>query len=441
MTHGRAFRFLHASDLQLDVPLAGPVGLSASLRKRLAEAPYRSAEAVFTAAIEEQVDFVLLAGGALNLDQAAPSEVHFLVQQFQRLAARKIPVYWAGSATDSPASWTPQHRLPENVVHLAVGAAADAGQAIDSAAYPAVGAGGRGKARVRTLLIERDGVAVARLAGLSRQPQQRLNQLDWSLPRHPAPLFTIGLLHLRRDEDFHSLAEVPGVDYWALGGRLVAEENVRHEGQTPARFCGSPVGRTLEHLGAHGCSLVSVDEQGVHRRAIATASVVWRLESVEVNLGDTLEAIELRVRNRCQQILAARDSGADCIVSWRLVGPHAVLHRARLQAWDTQLTERLQQTYGQQTPAIWSRAVELQPFISTSAESYPADSLCGTYLRSAAQYRPGEREQIDLQPYRNESVPALPAEVAQVDGPGEVSRLLNEAALLGAEFLQDKEAY
>ena len=39
MTHGRAFRFLHASDLLLDTSLAGPVGLPAALRQRLAEAP------------------------------------------------------------------------------------------------------------------------------------------------------------------------------------------------------------------------------------------------------------------------------------------------------------------------------------------------------------------------------------------------------------------
>ena len=439
MTHGRAFRFLHASDLLLDVPLAGPVGLSPALRKRLAETPYRSATAVFSAAISEQVDFVLLAGGLLNLDQAAPSEVHFLVQQFQRLAEHNIPVYWAGSTVDGPASWTPQHRLPANVVHLTTGAAREVASAYERSLTTSSAPANRWAYQTNTHIIERGGVAVARVTGLSRTPQQRLGEIHWSLPRHSPALFTIGMLHLRRDEEIPMLLDVPDVDYWALGGRFTPEESARGAGRTPARFPGSPVGRSLEHWGPRGCSVVSVDDRGVHARSVATAAVVWNLEKVEVNLGDTLEAIELRVRNRCRQLLASDANGVDRIVTWRLEGPHAVLHRARVQNWDAQLTERLQQSYGQQAPAIWSRAVEFSPSISASPESYPADSITAAYLRTVAQLRPTDRTQGELQTYLNESPQPLPAELAVVPGPREAERLLGDAATLGAEFLQDKE--
>ncbi len=439
MTHGRAFRFLHASDLLLDVPLAGPVDLSPPLRKRLAEAPYRSAAAVFTTAIEERVDFVLLAGGTVNLDQASPSEVHFLVQQFQRLAQHSIPVYWAGSATDGPSSWPPQHRLPANVHHVPVGDPYDTHpDGTPRSVATGVAAKGRWGCKAHTLVIERGGVAIARLVSVSRQPQQRLAEIHLSPARHPAPITTIGLLHLRRDEESTALAEIAGFDYWALGGRITAEENTRELGLPPIRFCGSPVGRTLEHVEARGCTLVTVDDAGLHTRTLSTASASWHLEKVEVNFGDTLEAIELRVRNRCQQLLSGSTDGVDRIVSWRLFGPHAVLHRARVQNWDTQLTQRLQQSYGTQTPAIWSRAVEFQPAISVTAESYPTDSVTAAYLRSVTDHRRGDR--LNLEPYRNETPHVLPAEVAYLDGPRHVEHLLNEAAVLGAEFLQNKEA-
>ena len=375
----------------------------------------------------------------MNLDEAAPSEVHFLIDELQRLALRKIPVVWAGSATDGPANLAGHYRLPGNVMHL-------------SAAHPEAAPARAGgvvtsrRARLHTHVIERGGVAVARVAGLSRQKHQSLGDLSLELPQQAHPLFTIGLLHIRHDEQINHLGDTAGFDYWALGGRMSAYERPRGAELAPVRFAGSPVGRTLEHTGNHGCTLVQVDEHGIRPRALDTATATWHLERVEVNLGDTLEAIEMRIRTRCQQLTAQPAAGIDRIVTWRLFGPHAVLHRARVQNWDLQLTERLQQSHGLKTPAIWSRAVELQPAISTSAEDYPAGSLTNDYLRTVASFQAAGRERLDLQPFAKETVeglPAgtgLPADVTLVDRARDIAPLLSEAAMLGAEYLQDKEA-
>lgn len=433
MTHGRAFRFLHASDLLLDRPLAGPLGVPPTLRRRLAEAHYRSASAVFTAAIQERVDFVVLSGGLLNLAQAAPSEVSFLIEEFHRLHQHGIPVYWAGSVHDGPANLAAHHRLPANVTHLAT---SQAEVPPGSGLVPPAGSSAR--APLHTVLVQKDGQTIARIAGLSRQSHQSLNDLSFHLPRHPAP-FTIGLLHVRFDERVDHLGDLAGFDYWALGGRMTADESPRGSSLAPVRYAGTPIGRTLEHVTQHGCTLVEVDQHGVRPRTLATATVAWHLESVEVNLGDTLEMIEKRVQNRCRQLLAPPAAAIDRIVTWRLHGPHAVLHRARVQGWDVQLTERLQQLHGMQSPALWSRAVELQPAVSVSPEDYPADSLTAEFLRTAREVQTKGTEKLNLQPFADEAAASLPANVTHLDRTRETVPLLAEAALLGAEYLHGKE--
>ena len=433
MTHGRAFRFLHASDLLLDQPLASPLGVPPTLRRRLAEAPYRSASAVFAAAINERVDFVVLSGGLLHLAQAAPSEVCFLIEEFNRLHQHGIPVYWAGSVHDGPASLAAHYRLPANVTHLPISQAeVPPGSGLVAPAGSAV------RAPLHTYLVQKDGEPLARIAGVSRLPHQGLNDLSFHLPRYPSP-FTIGLLHVRLDERVDHLGDLAGVDYWALGGRMTADESPRGSSLAPVRFAGTPVGRTLEHVTQHGCTLVEVDQHGVRTRSIATASVAWHLERVEVNLGDTLEMLEKRVLNRCRQILAPPAAPIDRIVTWRLYGPHAVLHRARVQGWDVQLTERLQQSHGMATPALWSRAVELQPAVSVSLDDYPTDSLMAEFLRTARDVQRTEAEKLDLQPYADEAAASLPADVSQLDRSRNTVPLLTDAALLGAEYLHGKE--
>ncbi len=435
MTHGRAFRFLHASDLLLDRPLAGPLGVPAALRKRLAEAPYRSASAVFTAAIEERVDFVLLSGGLLNLHEAAPSEVCFLIEAFNRLAQHRIAVYWAGSHLDGPAGVAAHYRLPGNVTHLPVSHyESPPGSGIQRPSSPSM------RAPLHRFHVEKDGELIARIAGLSRQPHQGLDAISFALPRHPAP-FTIGLMHVRLDERVDHLGDLDGFHYWALGGRMTADESPRGNSLAPVRFAGTPVGRTLEHVAQHGCTIVDVDQQGVRSRTVSTASVAWHLERVEVNLGDTLEMIEKRIVNRCRQLLAPPAAAMDRIVTWRLHGPHAVLHRARVQGWDLQLTERMQQMYGMQTPALWSRAVELQPAVSTSPDDYPADSLTAQFLRTAREMQTVGPDKLDLQPFAAETAASLPSEVTLLERTRQAVPMLAEAALLGAEYLHDKEAY
>ena len=102
MSNAFALKFLHASDLHLDRPVTGLAEIPGHLKETLANAPYAAAERLFDRAINERVDFVLLAGDVVDLDQGGPRCAAFLLGQFERLADKNIHVYWCGGGVDHP---------------------------------------------------------------------------------------------------------------------------------------------------------------------------------------------------------------------------------------------------------------------------------------------------------------------------------------------------
>ena len=113
-----SFRFLHAADFQLDLPLHGVLEVPDSISRWMIDAPYSAAERVFDTAIQEHVRLVVLSGNLLDLIAPHPRSICFLREQFERLAGHAISVCWAGSLRDSAAEWPQSISLPESVHHF-----------------------------------------------------------------------------------------------------------------------------------------------------------------------------------------------------------------------------------------------------------------------------------------------------------------------------------
>ena len=100
---GESFRFIHASDFHLETPLGDLDTLPTQLREAIATAPMKAAQAVFEAALVENIDFVVLSGDLLNPVTAGPRGMSLLLNYFDKLHAKKTPVFWAASGADDPA--------------------------------------------------------------------------------------------------------------------------------------------------------------------------------------------------------------------------------------------------------------------------------------------------------------------------------------------------
>src|SRR5690606_4792388 len=112
---GASFRFLHAADLRLEMPVVGLDEVPAHLLEAMLNAPYDAARRVFDAALKERVDFLILAGNVVNPLRCGPRGIAFLLEQFQRLAEAEINVYWVAGISDQPAMWPDAAKLPSNV--------------------------------------------------------------------------------------------------------------------------------------------------------------------------------------------------------------------------------------------------------------------------------------------------------------------------------------
>ena len=231
-------KFIHAADLHIDSPLLGLYCYEGAPAERLREATRRACENLVTLAIEEQVDFVILAGDLFDGQWRDMQTGLFTARQFRRLCDAKIKVYLVRGNHDAASQVRQTITWPDNVHEFSV-------------------------RKAETVRLDDLGVA---LHGRGfAQPEVT----DDPVPEYPAPvpgLFNIGVLHTNvgGNEDHPRYAptsraalEAKGYDYWALGHihkRYVIAE------RPYIGYSGNTQGRHVRETGAKGCLLVSVED-------------------------------------------------------------------------------------------------------------------------------------------------------------------------------------
>ena len=407
MSHG-PFRFVHASDFHLEQPLAGVAEVPDHLRDRFIDAPYQAAARVFDAVLAEEAEFLILSGDLLHAQNTGPRGPLFLAEQFARLSARKIPVYWAGGSVDPPEDWPAWLDLPANV-HV----------------FP--------RGRVTELLHEHDAAPAVRLIGASRDRTRAMDPAEFTVD--PSGLFTIGVAHGPAQV---AALQARGLHYWALGGRhdratLFSAPQVAHD-------CGSPQGRCPREAGAHGSTLVQVDEQSRARTSPLPADVLrWLGARLVIDPGTSRDDLEGLLRERMHG-LAESAAGVDLLISWTISGTGPLMNLLGRGALAGELLGWLRSEYGIASPARWSVALDAEPVATLPPEWYEQEAIRGDFLREVRQYQMNPDEPLALEEYLDPRHLAgtLSASVAIRD-PQHRERVLREAALLGVDLLSGEE--
>lgn len=403
-------RFIHASDFQLERPPGGVSEVPEHLRTAFAEAPYRAVERLTDLALAEQVDFVVLSGNLLEAEATGPRGPLFLAEQFARLGARGIAVYWAGGETDPPENWPAFAPLSENV-HV----------------FP--------ERSVEEIVHHRDGRAVARLFGLSRRKSKKLRPGDFVAAGDGPPAIAVTFGEIDR-----AAIANRGIQYWALGGRRQRE--TLSETPALAHFPGTTQGRRPDEAGPCGCTLVEIGADGKLRTRLAPTDVL-RYRREEIQLGEPAgrQALEQLLVDRLRTISAAAP-GIDQLISWTLgaAAPMpAQLHRG---GWSGELLTRLRNEAGFASPAAWSVSLEVESPDAPHAW-YQQETLLGDYLR-AIRDRLSDGDEaasaLELEPYLGErQATGVLAVAARLDDRAMRQRVLRKAALLGADLLRGEE--
>lgn len=396
-------RFIHASDFQLHRPLEGLADVPDEVRAVLLAAPQAAARGVFDAAIANAVDFVLLCGNIIDVQQASPGAARFLVDQLKRLAERKIRVYWAAAGDDAPDKWPAGLPLPEGV-HVF---AAD---------------------QVQTKLCQRDGRTVAAIVGTSNGGE-RIRPGQFSPSREGA--FTIAAVAGQVSSDELLKRDI---HYWALGGS--------EQSQTPANqphvvhYPGTPQGRSPAATGKHGATLVSVDDAGTIRlQALATDAVRWHHERLSAtNATSDDELFRLLAERTGQLIGAAADR--HLLIRWSLLVNDALSRELARGGMDGELLARLARQFGNRRPLVHTHALAAEAPPHAAAELYEEDTILGDFLRSLRDYQqsPGKRLNFERLLPHDATTQQVRCRL-RVDPAGGREQLLREVAALGVHLL------
>lgn len=232
------FRFLHAADTHIDSPLDGLEAYDGAPVEALRGATRRAFENLVALALDEQVDFLLLAGDVYDGDWKDFSTGLFFTRQMARLDAAAIPVYLIAGNHDAASVLTRRLSLPPSVHVFSTRVA----ETKEVAGVPVV-VHGRGFP--------------------NRAVPENL------VPDYPAPVpnrFNVGLLHTSltgaAGHDTYAPCAVrdlqqKGYDYWALGH--VHQPQVLAE-RPWVVFAGNTQGRHVRETGPRGCRLVTVDD-------------------------------------------------------------------------------------------------------------------------------------------------------------------------------------
>ena len=255
------FKFLHAADLHLDSPLKRLARYEGAPVDELRSAPRAALRNLVSLAIEEEVDFVLIAGDLYDGDWKDYNTGLFLNQRLKELQSASIPVYLVKGNHDAESRITRHLTLPDNVKMF-------------------------GDRHPQTAKIEELNIAI------HGQSFTRPNVEENLAANYPEPVkgfFNIGLLHTSADgrEGHANYApcsveslKARGYDYWALG-HIHKREILCQDPWIV--FPGNIQGRHIKETGDKGATLVTVEDYevvAVEHQPLDVAR--WKLVKVDV---------------------------------------------------------------------------------------------------------------------------------------------------------------
>lgn len=370
------FRFLHTGDLHLDSPITG---LSAEAPPRvlgvLRDATTAAWQAVVRTALEEQVDFVIVAGDVFEV--ASPTllgQTRFRdgLAELARAGIRSFVVHGNHDPADGR-SWAPSLAFPEAVHRF-------------------------GTTAVESVPVMRQGTEIARVHGRSYPRAAVTDNYAAGFRASADAPFSIGLLHTNvGDRPGHanyapcSVEDLrsSGMDYWALGhihqpGPVMADP--------PAFYSGIPQGRDPGEVGPRGCYVVEVDAaRRLHARFVATDVARW--QPVDVSIAELTddEALLRACREAIGTAVDAAD-GRSLVIRMRIAGRGPLHAHVARPGYLEDLRQLLNEDGAGASPFAWVDSVRDATRADVDVDlRREAPDFVGDFLRTAASARRSAR--------------------------------------------------
>ncbi len=255
-------KFIHTADIHLDSPLRGLSSYPDAPAERLRTATRDAFQNLVNVAIDEKIDFMVIAGDVYDGDWKDFNTGLFFIRQMGRLRQAGIPVYLLYGNHDAESEMTKGLELPDNVHVFS-------------------------SRKAETFRI--DALKVA-LHGRSFKVAATTDNL---VPGYPDPVsgwLNIGVLHTALEGNSEhakyapcSVAELQakGYQYWALG-HVHAQWIER--GATTIAYPGNLQGRHIRETGARGALLVSAaDSEIIDIERLEVDVLRWHALEIDIS--------------------------------------------------------------------------------------------------------------------------------------------------------------
>jgi exonuclease SbcD len=280
------FRFIHAADIHLDSPLRGLSAYQDAPAEQLRGATREALSQLVTAAIAEQVDFIVIAGDLYDGDWPDFNTGLFFCSEMGRLQRAGIPAFVLYGNHDAESQMTRSLRLPDNVRRFS---------ATECQLH-----------KVHTAA----GVDVA-LHGRSFKQRDTTENLVGGYGPPVRGHFNIGVLHTALEGGYGDHASyapctleelhAKGYDYWALGH---VHEHRIWTGPSTVCFPGNLQGRSIRETGRRGAVLVTVgDDRKPQVERLFVDVLRWEALGVDVSACESLDAVALRIGRAFSELL------------------------------------------------------------------------------------------------------------------------------------------
>ena len=348
-------KFIHTADIHLDSRLCGLASYQNAPAESLRTATRDAFTNLIDAAIEEQVDFVVIAGDLYDGNWKDYNTGHFFVREMGRLNKALIPVYLLFGNHDAESEMTRRLTFPPNV-HVF-----DARRPVTH--------------RIEALRVA--------LHGRSFKDAATFENLAVEYPDAVPGWLNIGVLHTALEGyAAHaryapcSLAELTakGYDYWALGH--VHEHAVLQQDPWVV-FPGNLQGRHIRESGPRGAVLVTADETGIVSVERLIVDVLrWERVDVDASSAHDLNAVVGLAGRALEALLAGAADTKPMSVRVTISGRSAA--HGELFGMDAQLREEiLAQAAALSGERLWIEKVRVEttPAVDASQIRERADAI------------------------------------------------------------------
>ncbi|KAA0911241.1 DNA repair exonuclease [Pusillimonas sp. ANT_WB101] len=254
-------KFIHAADIHLDSPLHGLSAYPDAPAELLRNASRDALVKLVDHAIEEDVDFMVIAGDLYDGDWRDHNTGIFFSQQLGRLRRACVPVFLLYGNHDAESEMTKKLTLPDNV-------------SVFGARKPEV--------------FRLDDLKVA-LHGQSFRTKAVVDNLVLGYPEPVPGYYNIGVLHTALEGSSTHANYAPcsraelharGYDYWALGH---VHEFQQWDEQSVIVFPGNLQGRHIRETGRRGAVLVTVDQGHTQVERLFIDVLRWEALDLDVS--------------------------------------------------------------------------------------------------------------------------------------------------------------